>query len=63
MACVLQGQDQKRLACYEKRGPLSFLMLTLVTVPNPLWKSLLEAAYSTKEREARVLGAQPPDLY
>lgn len=60
MACVLQGQDQKRLACYEKKGPLSLLMLTLITVPNPLWKSLLGAAYSTKERESQGVGILSP---
>lgn len=56
MACVLQGRDEKRLACSEKKGPLSFLMLTLVTVPNSLLKSLLGAAYSTKKRESQGVG-------
>lgn len=35
-------------------------MLTLITVPNPLWKCLLGAAFSTKERESQGIGVLSP---
>lgn len=59
-----KARTKSTLHAVRKKQASVFLRLTLITVPNPLRKSLLGAGYSSKGRESQGVGAlRPSDLY